>query len=281
MTIRDCTLLLLGTGTSAGVPIIGCDCRVCHSSDPRDNRLRTSACLRFVDPMGHERTILIDASPDLRQQALRHDLRRCDAILFTHSHVDHTFGVDEVRRFNALMRAPIDIYADRQTMEHLQRVYRHIFERDRNVNDSFVATLVPHLIEAGDSFEIFGLRVTPLRLLHGNLPILGFRLDALDEHRKPASPQPGPFPLAYCTDLSGVPPETYPYLKGLRTLVLDMLRYRKHPTHLSVDEAVALAGEVGAERTWFVHLTHDIEHADLDARLPENMALGYDGLLIS
>ena len=194
--------------------------------------------------------------------------------------MDHTFGLDEVRRFNAIMRSPVDIYADRHTMEHLQRVYRHIFERDRNVNDSFVATLLPHLIEAGAPIDLFGVRVTPLRLLHGNLPMLGFRLDALDDHQRIAREQPAPLPLAYCTDLSAMPPETYPRLTGLRTLVLDMLRYRKHPTHLSVDESVSMAGEIGAERTIFVHMTHDIEHADLDARLPEGMRLAFDGMEI-
>ena len=122
------------------------------------------------------------------------------------------------------------------------------------------------------------MRVTPLRLLHGNLPMLGFRLDALDDRQRIAREQPAPLPLAYCTDLSAMPPETYPRLTGLRTLVLDMLRYRKHPTHLSVDESVSMAGEIGAERTIFVHMTHDIEHADLDARLPEGMALAYDGM---
>ena len=120
-TIRDFEFIILGSGTSAGVPVIGCDCDICCSPDPRDKRTRTAACLRFVDPQGHERVILIDTSPDLRAQALRHKLLRCDSIIYTHNHVDHTFGLDDVRRFNVIMRSPIDLYADRHTMESLQR----------------------------------------------------------------------------------------------------------------------------------------------------------------
>src|SRR3954470_1221788 len=164
--------IFLGTGTSAGIPAIGCDCPVCTSADPRDQRLRTAAALQFADPAGHPRTILLDAGPDLRQQALRADLRRCDAILFTHNHVDHIFGLDEVRRFNVLQESPIDVYADEHTMDSLKRVYRHIFEKTKNVNDSFVASLIPHRIEesavaAGAPMNVWGAPVTPLRLLHG------------------------------------------------------------------------------------------------------------------
>lgn len=280
MSIHEPQFIILGSGTSAGVPIIGCDCAVCHSSDPRDNRTRCAACLQFTDPTGQERAILIDASPDLRQQALRHHLRRCDAILFTHNHVDHTFGLDEVRRFNAVMRAPIDIYAERHTMEHLHRVYQHIFRRNQNVNDSFVATLLPHLLDEKQPVDLYGVRWTPLRLLHGRLPVLGFRLDALDDRGQVAAEQPTPLPLAYCTDLSSLPPETYAHLSGLRTMVLDMLRFRHHPTHLTMDQAINLAGEIGAERTWFTHMTHDIGHAKVDAELPDGMHLSYDGLAI-
>lgn len=280
MPIRDAKITILGSGTSSGVPVIGCDCEVCRSTDPRDRRLRCSAAVAFTDPLGQERLVLLDASPDLREQALRANLRRCDAILFTHNHVDHTFGLDEVRRFNALMRAPIDIYADRRTMEHLQRVYQHIFRKQENVNDSFVATLIPHLLDPDQPVDLHGLRFTPLKFLHGNLPVLGYRIDALDEERRPMEEQPEPFPLAYCTDVSGVPPATWPKLRNLRVLILDMLRYRQHPTHLTVDQAIGIASEVNATQTVFVHMTHDISHADLDPRLPEGMYLGYDGLAL-
>lgn len=278
--ISDVEFIVLGSGTSAGIPVIGCDCDVCRSEDPRDRRTRTSAALRFQDRTGHDRLILIDASPDLRQQVLRHDLRRCDAILFTHNHVDHTFGLDDVRRFNALMDAPIDIHADGHTLETLFRVYRHIFEKHTNVNDSFVADLIPHEVEPFVPVDLYGVRATPLALLHGRLPVLGYRLEALDERGAVAADQPGPLPLAYMTDVSAIPPETWPRLTGLRTLLLDMLRYRHHPTHFTVDGALSTAERIEARRTWFIHMTHDIAHADLDPRLPEGTALAYDGLVI-
>ncbi len=278
--ISAARLIILGSGTSAGVPVIGCRCAVCTSDDPRDRRLRSAACLTFTDSSGIDRVNLIDTSPDLREQVLRQKLDRCDGIVFTHNHVDHTFGLDDVRRFNVLMNAPISIYGDARTLEHLHRVYRHIFERHKNVNDSFVATLIPHLIDVGKIIDLFGVRFTALRLLHGKLPILGYRIEALDERSQVAAAQPEPFPIAYCTDVSAIPPETWPRLTGLNTLVLDMLRYRKHPTHFTVDEAIAAATQIGAKRTFFTHMTHDIAHSELDANLPEGMHLAYDGLAI-
>ncbi|MHC5002332.1 MAG: MBL fold metallo-hydrolase [Planctomycetota bacterium] len=279
-TISDARLLILGSGTSAGVPVIGCDCDVCRSPDPRDRRTRCGACLRLTDGAGEERVVLLDTPPDLRQQVLRHGLSRCDAILFTHNHVDHTFGLDDVRRFNVVMQSAIDIYADGHTLESLSRVFRHIFAKEQNVNDSFVATLIPHLLEPLQPVHLLGLRFLPLPLLHGRLPVLGFRIEAVDAAGRPRAEQPGPLPLAYCTDVSRIPPQTWPELTGLDTLVLDMLRYRRHPTHLTVDEAIDVADRIGARRTFFTHMTHDILHADLDARLPDGMALSHDGLEI-
>jgi len=281
MPVRSVQFLILGSGTSSGVPVIGCDCPVCQSNDPRDSRTRCSACLQFIDPAGKERLILIDTSPDLRQQALREKITRCDAIIYTHNHVDHTFGLDEVRRFNALMQAPIDVYADAHTMEHLARVYRHIFQRDKNVNDSFVANLIPHVLDPATPVDLFSVRFTPLPLLHGKLPVLGFRMDALDERGAIAADQPAPLPLAYCTDVSAIPPQTWPMLAGLHTLVLDMLPYRHHPTHMTVDQAVSAAQQINATQTFFTHMTHDICHAELDAQLPVGMALAYDGMKIT
>jgi phosphoribosyl 1,2-cyclic phosphate phosphodiesterase len=289
----------LGTGTSAGIPMIGCSCAVCTSEDPRDKRLRTAGVLRFNDAKGQERVILLDAGPDLRLQALRSNLQRCDAILFTHNHVDHIFGLDEVRRFNAVMKAPIDIYADDHTMDSLQRVYKHIFERDKNVNDSFVATLIPHRvsdrdIRAGRPLDLFGLHATPIPLLHGRLPVLGWRIESDEETERRRdegaassstsslrlSVSSSLLPLSYCTDISAVPTESWARLAGTQTLILDCLRERKHPTHLTLDEAVHIASEVGAARTYFVHMAHELPHAETQARLPENMFLAYDGLVI-
>lgn len=280
--------------------MIGCTCEVCRSSDPRDNRLRCSAAVIWTDDAGHERVALIDAGPDLRTQAIRAGLMRCDAIFFTHNHVDHMFGLDEVRRFNAVQRTPIEVIADEHTMASLRRVYQHIFERERNVNDSFVASLIPNMIpereiEAGVPIIRWGMSFTPIRLLHGRLPVLGWRIErvrgrGLERGFADASSsidslsQAGTeaisavLPLAYCTDISAIPTESWPRLRNLRTLVLDCLRERKHPTHLTIDEAVNIAGEVDAAQTYFVHMSHELPHEATNARLPANMRLAHDGL---
>lgn len=280
--------LFLGTGTSAGIPIIACGCAVCTSTDPRDNRLRAGAAVMFTDASGQDRVVLIDATPDLRQQALRANLRRCDAVIFTHNHVDHTFGLDELRRFNAVQHAPIDIYAEEHTMGHLRRVYQHIFEKELNVQPGFVATLIPHLIDPDRPIDLFGVWFTPIRLLHGRLPILGFRIEpsAPGEslYGRPLSARPpgeeSPFPLAYCTDVSAIPPESWKPLRNLGALVIDGLRHRKHPTHFTLEEAVSVAERVRPRRTYFTHMSHDLAHAETNAQLPEGMELAYDGLVL-
>jgi phosphoribosyl 1,2-cyclic phosphate phosphodiesterase len=225
-------------------------------------------------------------------QAIRAGLMRCDAIFFTHNHVDHMFGLDEVRRFNAVQREPIEVIADEHTMASLRRVYQHIFERERNVNDSFVASLIPNTIpereiEAGVAIARWGMSFTPIRLLHGRLPVLGWRIERASVDRPAATGAlvhsgtqavSSPLPLAYCTDISAVPTESWVRLRGLKTLVLDCLRERKHPTHLTIDEAVQIAGEVAAEQTYFVHMSHELPHEATNARLPETMRLAHDGL---
>ena len=266
----------LGTGTSSGVPAIGCQCAVCRSDDPRDQRLRTSACLEFTDPAGQGRTILLDAGPDLRQQALRTGLDRLDAILLTHNHVDHTWGLDEVRRFNVLMDAPIDVYADAHTLDGVRRVFAHIFEKESNVQKSFVANLIPHRVQPGRALDLCGLRVTPFTLLHGRLPVLGYRIEAAHE----AVGGQELLPLAYCTDVSGIPPESWTHLRGLRTLVLDALRHRHHPTHFTLGQAVGVAHEIDAAQTRFVHMSHDLPHEETNAGLPDGMRLAHDGLVL-
>lgn len=275
--------LFLGTGTSAGIPMIGCSCPVCTSADPRDARTRTAAAVQWVDAAGRDRTVLLDAGPDLRMQALRAGLTRCDGIVLTHNHVDHIFGLDEVRRFNAVMREPIDVWADDHTMESLQRIYRHIFEKHNNVNDSFVATLIPRritpeMVRHAQPIAIHGATFTPIPLLHGRLPVLGYRIDV----PRPAHADDAtwPFPLAYCTDVSAFPTEAWARLTGLRTLVLDALRDRAHPTHLTLQQAVNIAGQVDADRTYFIHMTHDLPHEETQQRLPERMWLSHDGLVL-
>ena len=282
--------LFLGTGTSSGIPAIGCSCAVCTSTDPRDTRLRCAAALTFTDAQGQDRVLLLDAGPDLRQQALRARLTRCDAVFFTHNHVDHIFGLDELRRFNATMNAPIDIYADRHTLESLQRVYKHIFDRQNNVNDSFVATLISHRIEPHTPIDLYGrggVRITPFPLLHGKQQILGYRIDPAEGPGPPHGPRADttssrhlPLPLAYCTDVSGIPPESWQYLEGLNTLVLDALRHRKHPTHFTIGQAVSVAQQAQARVTYLIHMTHDLLHETTEQDLPENIHLAYDGLTL-
>ena len=278
--VSDVELRFLGTGTSAGVPLIGCTCATCTSDDPRDARLRCGASLRFKDGQGEERVLLIDVPPDHRQQALRHGIERCDGVLVTHAHVDHVFGIDELRRYNTLMKAPIGIHAEPTVIEELHRIFRHIYAQHRNINTSYVADLFDVPIRPGAAFTLHGLRIEPIRLLHGKLPILGFRIEAAASDGTPAREQPGPLPLAWCTDVSAIPPEAWLRLQGLNVLVLDMLRDRAHPTHMTVEEAVEAATETGAGGTWFVHMTHELRHAELEARLPAGMRPAWDGLLL-
>ncbi len=293
-------MTILGSGTSAGVPMIGCGCAVCTSDDPRDRRTRPSVMLRWPDPPRNQgpreqgprgfdqsrdsrgdehagfnadqsgvRQVIIDAAPDLREQCLRERLSRLDALLFTHSHADHIFGLDDLRRFNAVMKTPIDIYAERPVLDELGRTFGYIFEPHKNVNQSWVAQLIATPVEAGAAFDLHGARWTPLRLMHGRLPILGYRVDH------------GDAAFAYCTDVSTIPPETYPLLEGLDVLVIDGLRPRHHPTHLTVDQAVEVAERVRPGRTYLTHIAHDVSHGALLAMLPAGVEPAYDGLRVA
>ncbi len=263
-------LLFLGTGTSAGVPMIGCDCQVCRSHDPRDQRTRPSALVRYRrDDQEGCHQYLIDAAPEMRLQMIRNDINRLDGVLITHAHADHIFGLDDLRRFNAVMDAPIDLYADAYAFGRLKEIFSYIFKPNAIDNPLFVAKLIARTIAAGGSLELNSARWTPLRLLHGRLPILGFRVDHDGEA------------LAYCTDVSGIPPETYPMLEDLDVLVIDALRYRHHPTHFTVDQALEQIDQIKPRRAYLTHIAHDIHHADLESRLPEHVFLSFDGLVVS
>jgi phosphoribosyl 1,2-cyclic phosphate phosphodiesterase len=275
-------LLFLGTGTSTGVPMIGCDCDVCRAPGPRDWRKRPSVLIQYpaasnqseaasdaANPPSSKRSVLIDTTPELRQQALGHQLDRLDGVMITHAHMDHVVGLDDLRRFNAVMQTPLDLYGEASVLERLSEMFRHIFQPEKNVNQSYVASLIPTPIHVEHAFDLFGARWTPLRLMHGRLPVLGFRIDWQNQS------------LAYCTDVSTIPPETYPYLEGLDVLVLDSLRYRHHPTHMTVDKALSVVDHLQPERAYFTHITHDIRHAELEPRLPENVHLAYDDLRVT
>ncbi len=297
----------MGTGTSGGVPVIACDCPTCTSDDPRDSRLRTAACVRWTDDTEQQRVVLIDAGPDLRVQALRHDLRRCDGIFITHNHVDHIFGLDETRRFNAAMNmAAIEVYAEPVTWDALRRVYKHVFDRASNVNNSFVATLNQYVIPepegdtgqrlvpqraharrtqggAGVPIDIHGMRFTPIRFLHGRQPILGFRIEPVPgsglADRIERTGGTG-FPAAWCTDVSAIPTKSWQALAGVRTLALDGLRHRHHPTHMTLQQASAAAAEIGADRTLLIHVAHEVLAARDEAALPDGVRLAVDGLTL-
>lgn len=265
-------LLFLGSGTSAGVPMIGCDCEVCHSADPRDRRSRASVLISHDEPANgsgtNRRQMLIDTSPELRLQMTGNRINHVDAVLYTHAHADHIFGLDDLRRFNIVMNGPVHIHAEQSVLDVFRQMFRYIFEPHTNANQSFVAELIAHPIEPALPLDLFGAKWTPLRLLHGRLPIVGFRVDH------------GSHSIAYCTDVSAIPPETWPLLRGLDVLVIDALRYRPHPTHFTIDQALEVVEKVKPGRTYFTHIAHDISHAAVEPRLPAGVWLAYDGLRV-
>lgn len=248
----------LGTGTSHGIPMIGCACATCRSDDPRDRRWRPSILMAFDDgPL-----VLVDAATDLRAQALAFGVTRVDAILFTHSHADHILGLDEVRRFNVLQRRAIPCYADAPTAADIRDTFRYMFHPSTPKGGG-VPQIVLHPIDA--PFVVAGQRIVPVPVMHGPRPILGFRVGR----------------FAYLTDCNGIPDASWALLEGLETLVLDALRDRPHPTHFTVADAVATAQRIGARRTYFTHICHDLPHAATCARLPSGIELAYDGLTVN
>jgi phosphoribosyl 1,2-cyclic phosphate phosphodiesterase len=253
--------------------MIGCGCDVCRSPDPRDRRSRPSilielsdgAATRPAEPGGGGaagvRSILVDTSTDLRAQALAHRLTRVDAILFTHSHADHVLGLDEVRRFNVIQRSAIACYADARTIGDLRRTFAYVFETAPGVGGG-----VPQLtlFRIGGPFSLGPAEIVPVPLMHGPRPILGFRIGS----------------FAYLTDCNRIPDQSWPLLDGVRTLVLDALRDRPHPTHFSVAEALEVVDRIRPERSYFTHICHDLGHAATCARLPSGVELAYDGLVL-
>lgn len=257
MAKPELTITVLGSGTSHGVPMIACDCPVCTSTDPRDKRTRPSVTVRYNDA-----ALLIDAGPELRLQCLANNIRRVDAVLFTHHHIDHIAGLDDIRRFNWIQKQVVPCYGRLDTLNRLQEMFAYAFDLK---NDYPSATPRLSLHEIDGPFEIGGRTVTPIPLLHGRLPIFGFRI--------------GDF--AYCTDVSEIPASSWPMLEGLDVLMLDALRKRPHPTHFNLQQAVEHAGRIAARRTYFTHIAHELAHEETNRGLPEGMTLAYDGLVFS
>ncbi|MFK7971885.1 MAG: MBL fold metallo-hydrolase [Bacteroidia bacterium] len=252
------TVTLTGTGTSQGVPVIGCNCDVCLSQNPKDQRLRT-ACIISSDDV----TIAVDAGPDFRQQMLRAKTKRLDAVLFTHPHKDHTAGLDDTRPFFFRQRIPIDIYASEAVEEQLRCEYAYAFVSEDKKYPGAPGFNIIRLDEK--AIEIENIQIQPIPLMHGRMPVFGFRI--------------GDF--AYLTDVNHIPEHSWKLLEGVDTLVLDALRHKPHHSHFTLAEAIAVAQNIGASRTWFTHISHLMgKHEDINADLPEGMALGHDGLVI-
>ena len=250
-------LLVLGSGTSYGVPMIGCDCRVCRSSDARDKRTRASVLFR-----ANGAAILIDTSTDLRAQALRHGLTHLDAVLWTHSHADHVHGIDDLRQFSAERRSALPAWADRHAADTIRASHAYIFNDHEFKLGWGIPRLDLRVIE--EAVDIGGVTVTPVPLSHGHTTSLGYRIGR----------------LAYLTDCSAIPDASYSLLEGLDTLVVGAPRHRPHPMHFTVEQAVAEARRIGPRRTVLTHIAHDLPHAETQAALPEGVNLAYDGMTL-
>jgi len=249
-------LTFLGTGTSTGVPTVGCGCAVCTSPVKHDKRTRPSLMLEYSG-----RTVLIDTTPDFRWQALRQKIQRVDAIVFTHDHADHVLGLDDVRPFYFRQKDPIPVYADHRCMESLRRIFAYIF--DQTYPYGGILKVDPHLIDG--AFNLWDMQLTPLPVMHGKLPVLGFRFGK----------------AAYVTDFSTIPETTLEMLEGLDVLILDALRHKPHPTHSTIENSLALVERLKPARAYFTHIAHELSHDETNASLPPNVRMAYDGLEVN
>lgn len=248
---------VLGSGTSSGVPTVSCMCSTCTSTDVKDKRLRTSLLVQ-----SETTTVLIDTTPDLRQQMLQHKVRKLDAVIYTHYHFDHIGGFDDLRAFNYTSQKPMSIYLNDKTLAHLKRTFFYAFEEPEQTGGGITAVDI-HLIET-EKFTIGDIEFIPILLKHGVLDVLGFRI--------------GDF--AYCTDTNFIPDFSLKKLEGVKYLILDALRHTSHPTHFSLKEAILEVYKIHPTKAYFIHLAHQIKHSEVSPNLPQGIFLSYDGLKI-
>jgi phosphoribosyl 1,2-cyclic phosphate phosphodiesterase len=252
---------ILGSGTSTGVPIPGCECSVCCSGLERNQRARTSAVIKLDDG----RIILIDASTDLRWQCLKWGIKRVDGVLYTHCHADHILGTDDLRCFNFILKRAIPCYGTAQTLLELKAAFPYIFNPDPNYEGGLLAQLELNEFRYYEQFKLCELNIEPFELQHGKILVSGFKFGT----------------VAYATDCKVMPQRSIELLKGIKVLFLDGLRYEPHKTHLTIDEAIALANEIGAEKTYLIHMTHSVDYYTVNPKLPKGIELAYDGLEVN
>lgn len=251
------TFTFLGTGTSTGVPMVGCDCSVCASSDPRNHRYRCSVLVKL--PQGN---ILIDTPPELRLQLLRAKVNYVNAVLFTHYHADHLMGLDDLRPMPRHLGGAVPLFCTTEVERKIRSVFSYAFGSDvDNVPAGYLPKLAFQTINEAP-FTVLGQRVVPIQLIHAHFNVLGFRFDD----------------VAYCTDVNKIPKESWPLLEGVRILVLDALRFKPHPGHFCLEEAVEVVERLQPEKAYFTHMSHDLDHAETNRKLPRGMELAYDGL---
>jgi phosphoribosyl 1,2-cyclic phosphate phosphodiesterase len=256
----EATLTFLGTGTSMGVPTLGCDCAVCTSTDPRNRRTRPSVLLEY-----NSHIVLVDTGPDFHAQALREGIRHIDAVLYTHGHADHVMGFDDLRPLSFRLKGNLPVYADDATATNIERIFEYTFRKEDRYPTS--AQVEIHRIDptSGSGIDIFGACVRRIPVTHGRQEITGYRFGG----------------AAYLTDMSDIPTESLPLLQDLDVLILDALRHEPHPSHSHLEKSVALVEQLKPRRAFFTHMSHDLDHKATDATLPPHIRLAYDGLKIT
>lgn len=250
-------LTILGAGSSAGTPIIGCSCNTCISDNPRNKRTRCSS----IVTLDSGETILIDTGPDLREQALREGLTQANAVLYTHTHADHLHGIDDLRGFCQINRQQIPLYTYKEAVEHIKTKFGYTLREP----GEFWGMPVLRVEEVDAPFDLFGTTITPIPIMHGRIQIFAYRIGN----------------IAYMTDVSSIPESSFPLLEGLDLLLIDCLREEKHPTHINIEQSLDYVGQINAKQSVLIHMTHELEYQSLTEKLPKNVVVGYDGMKLT